>query len=225
MKKLISFILFLSLLLALCACGGTAEQGSAPPESLEPETSAPAETVEPTLEPTPEPEPEPEFQSVNIGDVIDLDFVEITIGDIGSGEKMTEGNTSYLPANDSNQFFWLQVVLMNKAGQAFQLWGNMPVEIVFDDTYTYEGDVRNFGSFDMAPLVQNNIYLYAEVPPTLLDSYQTVTIRFGFNDEFAEYDWVANNYEKSLENYDNLYEFTYSKDGATVADTSATTIG
>ena len=93
----------------------------------------------------------------------------------------------------------------------------MQCAVIFDDKYTYEGDIRCFSGFQMDPLVENNIYFYAEVPPTILESYQTVTVRFAFNNEFAEYDYEANDYEQTLEGYDNLYEYTYSKDGASAS--------
>lgn len=210
MKRMLALLLCLSALLGLAACGG---DEPAPQDSTTPAagTESPAPETEP-VEETPE-APAAEFLDVNTGDTITLDFVEITIGDVANGPEMTEGYSSYIPSNESNQFFWLTADLMNTSGNAFPLY-NMSVRLTFDDKYNYEGDVRCFTSSDMDPLVQNKIYIYAEVPATLMETYQTVTVQFGFNDEFGDYDYEANNYELALENYDHLYQFTYTKAAA-----------
>ena len=215
MKRLLALLLCLAALTGLAACGGGEEPapqggGETPAvESPAPETEPAAETP---AEETPE-APEAEFLDVNTGDTISLDFVEITMGEAANGPEMSEGYSSYIPSNESNQFFWVTATLMNTSGNAFPLY-NMSVRLSFDDKYNYEGDVRCFTAVDMDPLVENKIYIYAEVPSTLIDMYQTATVQFGFNDEFGDYDYEANNYELALENYDHLYQFTYTKPAA-----------
>lgn len=213
MKKFLSLLLCLVMVLALAACGGGGQSAndSVPPTDPGTESTPP---VEESAAPT------AEFTPVSAGETITLDFMELTIGSVGSGEKMTEGNTSLVSSNESNGYYWLDATLMNTAGEAFSLY-TMNVRMVFDDKYTYEGDVRCFTAADMDPLVQNHIYIYAEVPKTLLDSYQNVTIQFGFNDNFADYDYEQFNYELALENFQHLYEFTYTKGTDTASSASA----
>ena len=214
MKKFLSLLLCLAMALSLAACGGGGQPAN---NSVPPSEPAQTESTPPVEEST---APAAEFTPVPAGETITLDFMELTIGNVGSGAKLTEGNSSLVTSNESNGYYWLDATLMNTAGQAIPLY-NMDVRMVFDDKYTYEGDVRCFTGSDMDPLVQNHIYIYAEIPKTLMDSYQSVTIQFGFNDEFADYDYEQFNYELALENFQNLYEFTYTKGDDTASSASA----
>lgn len=214
MKTFLSLLLCLVMALSLAACGGGGQPAN---NSVPPSEPAQTESTPPVEEST---APAAEFTPVPAGETITLDFMELTIGNVGSGAKLTEGNSSLVTSNESNGYYWLDATLMNTAGQAIPLY-NMDVRMVFDDKYTYEGDVRCFTGSDMDPLVQNHIYIYAEIPKTLMDSYQSVTIQFGFNDEFADYDYEQFNYELALENFQNLYEFTYTKGDDTASSASA----
>ena len=81
--------------------------------------------------------------------------------------------------------------------------------MIFDDKYTYNGNMRNIEGGNaraIGPLESRTIFLYAEVPNELLDSYQTVKIQFGFDKDFAE-----DGMWKELGEYEYLYQLSASK--------------
>ena len=202
MKKSIILLLTVVLCLALWACGGNEDDTQANNPSNEP---AQEETTEAESK-------EPEYISAKCGEIIKLNFAEIKLEEVQSGEKITEGYSSYLPSNENNHYFWIKANFKNIAGESYSVGWNSMVKITFDDKYTYDGSVLTLGSSEMAPLVDNNIYITAEVPPSLIESYKTAVVRFAFNDCFAEYNYEANNYEETLDGYDFCYEIKIGTD-------------
>lgn len=222
MKKLIALLLVLSLALAGCASGVPQEEYDrleAELEALKDElaqletmeqTEATEEVTEET-ETTQAPLPVREFQVLKERGSIVMDYVEINLGAVDHGEKMRQGSVAYVPTNTNNEFFWLEANFKNKASQTINLWDSMSARIIFDDTYTYDAIIQCYSSNRMDPKEDNTIYICAEVPPAVIESYHTVTFQFGFTEGFAAYDYAAHDYQLILENFDHLYEFTYSK--------------
>ena len=236
MKKWIALLLALVLALGLVACGGTADdaaddadqtQEPAVTENDAEEPEAPADDADTAddADQTQEPEApaddtaeEPEaddaaeeagnFTQVNIGDTVTLDTVglEITTTGFQYGDEMIAG-WGISDHDPSNKYFWLGGTAVNVGTETLDTLGlECTVEIVFDDTYTYTGDLLFENLDGIGPFAQSNIYFWADVPPAMLERYQTVKVRFGFNDGFGEYDWMANS-ERVVTGYTNQYEF------------------
>ena len=208
MKKFLALLLAMVMVLALAACGG----GGDTPAPKEDDPPAPTTDVPPEEEPKDEEpeepaEPEPpaaDFQQVSVGETITLDFVELVIGEPSYGEQLKE-NTSVSKDSKENLFYFLPVTLVNLGGEAVSLTNSTMVKITFDDKYSYEGYALNFGS-EVLPMADTETFFYAEVPPRVLENFEKVDIQFGFTNGFEDYDWEANDYEKTVERFDNRYQ-------------------
>ena len=107
--------------------------------------------------------------------------------------------------NENNEHFWLAGTLTNTGTETLSGFSiDAMVTIVFDDTYTYEGEFLMMD--DIGPFAAADVYFWADVPPAMLENYGTVKVQFAYNDGFAEYDWAANDYEKTLDGYDHICE-------------------
>ncbi len=208
MKKFLALLLAMVMVFALAACGG----GGDTPAPKEDDPPAPTTDVPPEEEPKDEEpeepaEPEPpaaDFQQVSVGETITLDFVELVIGEPSYGEQLKE-NTSVSKDSKENLFYFLPVTLVNLGGEAVRLTNSTMVKITFDDKYSYEGYALNFGS-EVLPMADTETFFYAEVPPRVLENFEKVDIQFGFTNGFEDYDWEANDYEKTVERFDNRYQ-------------------
>ena len=208
MKKFLALLLAMVMTLVLAACGG----GGDTPAPKEDDPPAPTTDVPPEEEPKDEEpeepaEPEPpaaDFQQVSVGETITLDFVELVIGEPSYGEQLKE-NTSVSKGSKENLFYFLPVTLVNLGGEAVSLTNSTMVKITFDDKYSYEGNALNFGS-EVLPMADTETFFYAEVPPRVLENFEKVDIQFGFTNGFEDYDWEANDYEKTVERFDNRYQ-------------------
>ena len=208
MKKFLALLLAMVMVLALAACGGGGDT-SAPKEKdpPAPTTDVPPEEEPKDEEPEEPAEPEPpaaDFQQVSVGETITLDFVELVIGEPSYGEQLKE-NTSVSKDSKENLFYFLPVTLVNLGGEAVSLTNSTMVKITFDDKYSYEGYALNFGS-EVLPMADTETFFYAEVPPRVLENFEKVDIQFGFTNGFEDYDWEANDYEKTVERFDNRYQ-------------------
>ena len=174
--------------------------------------SAPAGSdAEGATAPVEEKEQEEIYEPIQTGDTISLDFVEMTVGGLKYAEELSEKKDnitySFSPSTDGNVIFWLGITLKNTSGNGYRLsgWGSK-AQIVFDDKYTYDGEMRNVlggNGKAMDPLVENNIYVCAEVPESIAGEHQSVAVRFGFNENFESY----NPSSDTLETLDYKYEF------------------
>ena len=215
------------MVLALAACGG----GGDTPAPKEEDPPAPTTDVPPEEEPKDEEpeepaEPEPpaaDFQQVSVGETITLDFVELVIGEPSYGEQLKE-NTSVSKDSKENLFYFLPVTLVNLGGEAVRLTNSTMVKITFDDKYSYEGYALNFGS-EVLPMADTETFFYAEVPPRVLENFEKVDIQFGFTNGFEDYDWEANDYEKTVERFDNRYQLISGGGAAPAAGGEAGSAG
>ena len=227
MKKFLALLLAMVMVLALAACGGGGDT-SAPKEEdpPAPTTDVPPEEEPKDEEPEEPAEPEPpaaDFQQVSVGETITLDFVELVIGEPSYGEQLKE-NTSVSKDSKENLFYFLPVTLVNLGGEAVSLTNSTMVKITFDDKYSYEGNALNFGS-EVLPMADTETFFYAEVPPRLLENFEKVDIQFGFTNGFEDYDWEANDYEKTVERFDNRYQLISGGGAAPAAGGEAGSAG
>lgn len=227
MKKFLALLLAMVMVLALAACGG----GGDTPAPKEEDPPAPTTDVPPEEEPKDEEpeepaEPEPpaaDFQQVSVGETITLDFVELVIGEPSYGEQLKE-NTSVSKDSKENLFYFLPVTLVNLGGEAVRLTNSTMVKITFDDKYSYKGYALNFGS-EVLPMADTETFFYAEVPPRVLENFEKVDIQFGFTNGFEDYDWEANDYEKTVERFDNRYQLISGGGAAPAAGGEAGSAG
>lgn len=227
MKKFLALLLAMVMTLVLAACGG----GGDTPAPKEDDPPAPTTDVPPEEDPKDEEpeepaEPEPpaaDFQQVSVGETITLDFVELVIGEPSYGEQLKE-NTSVSKDSKENLFYFLPVTLVNLGGEAVRLTNSTMVKITFDDKYSYEGYALNFGS-EVLPMADTETFFYAEVPPRVLENFEKVDIQFGFTNGFEDYDWEANDYEKTVERFDNRYQLISGGGAAPAAGGEAGSAG
>lgn len=227
MKKFLALLLAMVMVFALAACGG----GGDTPAPKEDDPPAPTTDVPPEEDPKDEEpeepaEPEPpaaDFQQVSVGETITLDFVELVIGEPSYGEQLKE-NTSVSKDSKENLFYFLPVTLVNLGGEAVRLTNSTMVKITFDDKYSYEGYALNFGS-EVLPMADTETFFYAEVPPRVLENFEKVDIQFGFTNGFEDYDWEANDYEKTVERFDNRYQLISGGGAAPAAGGEAGSAG
>lgn len=227
MKKLLALMLAAAMSLSLAACGGNngpAAGGSSSGSSdgsgsSESSVSSAGSSQDSSQEPSQE--PGKEFTTAAIGEKITLEGVdiELTTGEFQSDAEKLGGNISVSTHSDSNKYFWLSGTMTNVGKETISSWGvDCMVNIVFDDDYIYEGSL-NVRS-DMGPFAESEVLFWADVPPAMLDRYETVKVQFAYNDGFAEYNWEAANYEKNMDGYDHKYEFVQGSGGGGAAQTS-----
>lgn len=216
LHKILSLLLTAALVLSLAACGGgSGSEDSAPPAdagTTQAGDEVPAEEAPGEDEEQP---PEAVFTTVTVGETVTLDGVdiELTTGEFSSDADKLGGNISVSTHSDSNKYFWLSGTMTNVGTETVSSWGiDSMVSIIFDDTYTYEGSITLRD--DMGPFAESEVLFWADVPPAMLDRYETVKVQFAYNDGFAEYDWEAANYEKTMGGYDHQYEFVLGEGGA-----------
>lgn len=155
-----------------------------------------------------------QFETVNYGDTISTDFVEMTIESIQNAEALyptdTSGVYSYMSDQDGEKYFYLKGSLKNIGGNAYSS-ENIVAEICFDDKYNYraylkadDGGNDFYGDY-VKPFGSIIYYIYASIPDELLDSYSECTIKFGFKENFK------GSYYDDFEECDYLYQITASK--------------
>lgn len=230
LKKLLSLALAAALALSLTACSGGGEKSGGDDKSSGNNSSLVGSSSSEGSQSKPVEEPDtskagPAFITASIGETVTLEGVdvELSTGEFTSGDKLG-GNISVSTHSDSNQYFWLTGTMTNVGAETISSFSvDSIVNIVFDDTYTYSGDihVRN----DMGPFAESEVLFWADVPPAMLERYETVKVQFAYNDGFADYDWSTHSGERTLEGYDHQYEFIQGGNGGGAAGGNGTTSG
>lgn len=221
MKRAVSFVLAALLCVALCACGSTGGQNQGDSGALEAKIAeyetkiseletqlAEAEQKVAQLEsqintvsdnPSVIPEETPDsgsdgFVKLNLGDSVDLDFLEMTVGSASWSDELkptdTSGVYSYMSDVENETYFWLTGTMKNISGNSYNV-EDIVAEIVFDSKYTYNAYLKaddggnDFYGYNVKPLASVKYYIYASVPDELIDMYSTVTVKFGFKENFS----------------------------------------
>lgn len=224
MKKLLAFMLAAAMTLSLAACGGDngpaagGSSSSSSSGSSNPGSSGSSAGSSQDSSQEPSQEPEKEFTTATVGETVTLEGVdiELTTSEFQSDAEKLGGNISVSTHSDSNKYFWLLGTMTNVGKETISSWSvDCMVNIIFDDDYTYEGslNIRD----DMGPFAESEVLFWADVPPAMLDRYQTVKVQFAYNDGFADYNWEAANYEKNMDGYDHKYEFVQGSGGGEAA--------
>lgn len=153
-----------------------------------------------------------EFVVLNLGDSVTLDFVEFTVDSASWADVIKPTDTSsvysYMSAKDNESYFWLSGTMKNTSGSAYTV-DNIVSEVVFDDKYTYTAYlVADDGGNDLygenvKPLSSVKYYIYVSAPDEIKEIYSSVTVKFGFADNFSR--------TLKFEECDYLYEVNLTK--------------
>lgn len=200
MKKYITFMLALLMVLSLCACGQETE--SVPQNNTVAQNDSASNEVN-TMPPTDA--PKASAIAVNFGDVIENENLLMTIETAEIKEELKYQKSSNfstsLHIDEGKQAFCLIGTIENIGGNEINEWA-FAGKLVVDDKYNY--DVRMWCPNDLEPLTEGPFYLYAEIPDKLVDSYSTATFTFGFNNDFESG-------FGDVEDLENLFTITVTK--------------
>ncbi len=153
------------------------------------------------------------FTVLNFGDSISLDFVEMTVNGASYSDELypTDLNGEYLYLQDveNEKFFYLSGTLKN-IGTGEYSAGEAKAEITFDGEHKYEAQVivdqgQSFTGTNIKLLYSVKIYICASVPDEMIDTYETCSIRFAFDDNFKSQSGYG------LEDFPHKYEVNVEK--------------
>ncbi len=208
MKKALALALTLAMLFSLCACGSSSDTttpsnetpSNTTVEDVAPTENNPVEDVVPDEKPV-ESEPvegKAEPISVAVGETITLDFVEISIDEVGVAEdikrSITNGNvtrTSGPETESGMSFIYIDGIIKNLDTNKLPVYDYFIGEFLLDK-YSYEIDTNDCDIINangeplstIAPLTTGSFRLYATIPNELATTYQSATFTFGFYDMF-----------------------------------------
>lgn len=201
-KKLFVILMCVSMVFAFCACGDS----SSSEDSTTDETTAAATEAEATDDDS---EATEGFTKAKQGETIKLDWGEFTIGSFNHGDYLeNKSGVKYNPSND-NAYVWLPIEFKNTSSDPIELNGWwMMGQFIINGEYNYEGDGTQIdGDWTIQPLETRTLYVRAEVPKDVANSYESITAQFAFNDEFHDYD----TFDDEITDLDYVYEVKASK--------------
>ena len=186
MKKLFTILLVVSLLLSLCACGNTSVKEEVSNKNTD-------NTVTTTSK--------PEIQEVKLGDTIELDFMEMTIDQFIIFDGLTveiDEHTSMILTDDSaeKKTIYLTGKITNlhtdmiggTLGDIDCIFGNA----CFNEKYNYKFEMMINNKEDtnglLQPLTTGDFYLYAQVPNSIANEFDSCSVRFAFNENLTAID-------------------------------------
>lgn len=186
MKKTLGILLTIISIFMLNACGNTVETPEQVPTQMAENNELP---------------PEPE--TVSVGNVISVDFAELSIDQAGIADDIQQsiktGNITYTSGPDSSadkEFVYIRGTVQNKS-KAEITWPDVTGKVEIDG-YTYE--IQDFNCIEsdgssastLSPLMTYTYTLYAEIPNTLATSFTDCKVIFGFEENFESTTTVSN---------------------------------
>lgn len=209
MKKV--FVLMMIAFL-LTGCATTPPQNSN--EAALQTTSNINKVEETTLSQKMETEPSISFETVNYGEIIKTDFIEMSIDKVSTMQEIlpsdTSGVYSYYPDEEDETYFYLTGTIKNIGTDSYSV-EEMNIQFTFDGKYNYYGYIaaddggNDFYNDYVKPFGKIKYYMYASIPDELIKTYSTCTIKFAFH-ENLDYDY-SNDFSK----YEYLYELNVVK--------------
>ncbi len=155
-----------------------------------------------------------EFKTVNFGDTITTDFLEMTIEKASTSQELKPTDTSsvysYMEDQDNETYFYITGNMKNVGGDSYSV-EDMNIQMTFDDKYNYSGFIAaDDGGYDfygdyVKPFGSVKYYMYASIPDELISSYSTCKIRFAFHDNFKD------DYKTDFSKYEYCYEINLTK--------------
>ena len=141
----------------------------------------------------------------DLGQDIVFDFAKISFSSVNFSYSV--GNVILSIAKDGTKFLCLNGKIENTDGANLPV-DNVLAEMVINEKYTYaaEATILNTNStkISLAPLMEDDYVLYAEIPEKLVDQISTCEIQFSINDKFATMPQTA-------EEADHTYRFLLTK--------------
>lgn len=155
-----------------------------------------------------EKEPEITFETVNAGDKITTDDIEMTIDAAAENKKIENPNATgyfvrYMDAGENETYIYFSGTIKNVGTQAIS-FDEMRVDVLIDDKFEYsghitaqdrdDGDISSLGTY-LRPFESTVYYIYVSVPDELISSYKTCKFDFGFKKEFVRYSPVLDDWD------------------------------
>lgn len=217
-KKFAALLLALAMVLALAACGGEPAENDPPAPEAETPSAAPETEPAETPEETPIAPAEPEFTQYSVGETVQLEGAPVEITTTGFVQDLDylHGNYSFFDHNGGDYYFWLAGTITNTGTETIEemyMSSATKVSIIFDDTYTYNG--RFWMNTDVGPMSTTDICLWADVPPAMLENYESITVRFAYMEGFSH---ENNPSSDDFEAYDYRCEFVSDGGGSSSPD-------
>lgn len=133
------------------------------------------------------------FTTLNFGDTISTDFVEMTIQKAETAQELyptdTSGSYNYKPDQDGETYFYVLGTIKNTSGDSYDV-EDMRIVMTFDGKYNYSGYIAAddggndfYGSY-VKPFGSVKYYMYASIPDELISTYSTCVVKFAFHENF-----------------------------------------
>lgn len=133
------------------------------------------------------------FKELSYGETESTDFVEITIDKIGIAQEIKPTDTSsvysYLSDKDGEQYIYLTGSMKNTGTESYGI-ENIKSDIILDGNYKYVAFLKadnggnDFYNDTLKPFGKDKFYIVASVPDELIEKFESVEVRFGFDDNF-----------------------------------------
>lgn len=160
MKKIISFILSLCIVISLCACGSDISSNK---ENNETKSA---------------------YDEIRLGATIETEFADVSFTDIKISNTIQNKNLDINLKDESDKvYFVLYGKVTNKGTDALSLWG-LYVDVLIDDTYTYDVDVVLEEREPLVPLDSEEFLMYVSLPDEVFNACEKYSVKIGFNDWF-----------------------------------------
>lgn len=135
------------------------------------------------------------FTTVELGELVSLDFTEFTIDGWGQGEEVYPDNPTgyyhYMPDTENQSYFYTWGTLKNISGNSFEFSNSSLCSVTFDGKYNYVGNLEadEGGDFSyiyayLDPLVSEKFYIIVSIPDELANSFSTAEVKFAFMENF-----------------------------------------
>lgn len=141
---------------------------------------------------------ESKAEVINTGDVIKTEFIEISIGEVSTTNKIKIQTGAYSSlsseeATAGETLMYLKVNVKSLAGDELDISNGLKAKLLFDDKYNYEA--RAFGDdiYSLSPLSSRDVYIYASVPNEILEQYKECKVKLGFEENL---EWSSDEFEE-----------------------------
>lgn len=129
-----------------------------------------------------------ETYPIQFNETLTLGFADITFQAPQITSIISSANGTFIPAAEGTQYFCIVGRITNRSSRALPV-SNMSVEFTFDDNYTFTGgtpmDQAGSLSTELPPVSDGILYLYAQIPDTLVKSFKTCSAVISLNDHLA----------------------------------------
>lgn len=158
--------------------------------------------------------------TVNLGETVNLDFMEMLIESASYCEELKPTDTSsvylYYEDESDKKYFYLQGTIKNIGGFTYGV-DNICVELNFDDKYSYNGHLiaddggNDFYGDNVDPFDSVKFYMYSSIPDELINQYKKCTISFGFDENFGYNSDNTYSFVPNMDECDYTYKITVLK--------------